>query len=44
LKDLTKTFVTTKSPSGAIVETTSWDDHSERVITFPLTKFVDDWS
>ena len=40
---LTKTVSTTKAPSGAIVEVTSWDEHSERVITFPQTKFTDDF-
>lgn len=25
------------------METTTWDNHSDRKITFPTTKFVDDW-
>lgn len=40
---LTKTVSTTKAPSGAIVEVTSWDEHSERKITFPSEKFTDDF-
>lgn len=43
VKDLTKTVSTSRAPSGAIVEITSWNDHSERIITFPKTKFTDDF-
>jgi len=42
-KELTKTVTTTKAPSGATVETTSWDDHSQRIINFPSKKFTEDW-
>jgi hypothetical protein len=43
-KELTKTFTTAKAGSGAIVETTSWHEHSERNIKFPQMRFVDDWA